>query len=1000
VTTNASGSYSISALPIGNYRITASAKGFKTAVSTIDLTLNGATTNFSLKVGSVSQTVTVSGASGAVALQTQSHEVSTSFSPKQLTDLPNPNGQSVLSIATLGPASQSGTDTAGNPGDESFYGQSANAVNLAGLGVAHTEFLQDGVENINLLTQTANVVSPVEASEGVTTILNGAPAKFQEPAVVNVITKSGTNHFHGLAYDFLQNDAMNASNFFAVSKPPLRYNLFGGNIGGPILKNRLFGFFDYSGLRSHSDYVSEDRVPTLAERSGNFANDNISGIIYDPGTYNPTTGTSNPFPGNIIPQNRFNNFGKLWLQNYPSPNVPLSSSNINYIANVPSTDSSDTEISRIDWNISSSQQLTGTYMHFVSARGNDSIVPNLFGNYYDTSGTNTMVQETYIISPTVVNIAKFGFNRGNVLETVLGAGAKNYATYYGLKNVNPQPQQYAPPAVVLTGYTSFASPYAPQGALQNRFQYADEVDWTKGNHNIAFGGEFVRSQFNGNWVVLNNAQYTFDGSATSEYINGKRSSTSTGNALADLLLGYPQNAVVADGISVGYFRESQIAAYLQDAWKIRPNFTMHLGLRYYFDDPPVDSHGHSALYDVATNKPVSGTWNTNYNDWGPRFGFAWSLGSNTVVRGGYGIYYAPILYNNLQFELLYAPNFVLQSKTINMSNLVDTENQFGPSATGSSGYTVQKRLKDQSAQEWNLNIQRTLNKNTLLTIGYLGDVTRHQSARADSNQPYAVSPGSTSGILDVKPQPLAGPVTTQLNFLNASYNALIVSLHRRYQNGLQFQASYTWSKAIDIVDGDNSDVQNYYNVSLQRAPASFDRTNNFIFSGMYQLPFGPGRQFATRKDWINKYIVGGWQVSLVQQIASGLPISIYANNTADTSYAHPVYAIETCNPNSGFTRARFTFFNAACFKQPSPGHYGTTRNAVREPGLYPTNISLFKTFPTIGSQQVQFRVDAFSLFNHPVFGSGGQSVNSPNLGQLTFESSGQRTLQVSLKYLF
>lgn len=980
--------------------MTASAKGFRTALTTIDLTLNGATTDFSLKLGSVSQTVTVSGASGAVALQTQSHEVSTSFSPKQLTDLPNTNGQSVLSIATLGPASQAGTDTAGNPGDESFYGQSANAVNLAGLGVAHTEFLQDGVDNVNLLTQTANVVAPVEASEGVTTILNGAPAKFQEPAVVNVITKSGTNHFHGLAYDFLQNDAMNASNFFAVNKPPLRYNLFGGNIGGPILKNRLFAFFAYSGLRSHSDYVSEDRVPTLAERSGNFANDNVSGTIYDPATYNPTTGTSSPFPGNVIPESRFNSFGKLWLQNYPLPNVPLSVSNINYIANVPSTDTSDEEISRIDWNISNKNEMTGTYMHFTSANGSDSIVPNLFGNYYDTSGTNAMVQETYIISPNIVNIAKFGFNRGNVLETVLGAGAKDYAKYYGLKNVNPQPQQWAPPAVELTGYTSFASPYAPQGALQNRFQYADELDWTRGNHNIALGGEFVRSQFNGNWVVLNNAQYNFDGSATSEYIDGKRSSTSTGNGLADLLLGYPQSAVVADGISVGYFRESQVAAYVQDSWKIKPYLTLHMGLRYYFDDPPVDSHGHSALYDVATNKPVPGTWNTNYNDWGPRLGFAWSLGGKTVVRGGYGIYYAPILYNNLQFELLYAPNFVLQSKTIDMAHLVDTEDQFGPSATGASGYTIQKRLKDQSAQEWNLNIQRTLNDNTLLTIGYLGDVTRHQSARADSNQPYALSPGNTSGILDVKPQPLAGPVTTQLNFLNASYNALIVSLHRRYHNGLQFQTSYTWSKAIDIVDGDNSDVQDYYNVGLQRAPASFDRTNNFIFSGVYQLPFGPGRQFATRKDLFDKYVIGGWQVSVVQQIASGLPISIYANNTADTSYAHPVYAIEACNPNSGFTRTRFTFFNRGCFKQPSPGHYGTTRNVVREPGLYPTNLSLFKSFPTLGSQQLQFRVDAFSIFNHPVFGTGGQSVNSPGLGQLTFESSGQRTLQVSLKYSF
>jgi len=759
----------------------------------------------------------------------------------------------------------------------------------------------------------------------------------------------------------------------------------------------LFGYFDYSGLRSHSDVVSEDRVPTVAERSGNFAGDNISRTIYDPLTYSTTTGSSNPFPGNIIPPTRFNNFGKLWLANYPLPNFPLSLANINYVSNVPSTSNSDEEISRVDWNMSESNQVTATFMHFSSSTGTYTINPN-FGNFYNTSGTNAMIQDTYSFNSNLINDAKAGYNRGSVLETVPGVGAKNYATYYGLNNVNAAPQQWAPPQVGITAYTSFGDEYAPQGALQNRFQYADEVDWKLGNHTVAFGGEFIRSQFDGNWVVLNNAGYNFDGSATSRYIQGQRSSTSTGNGFADLILGYPQAATVADGISVGDFLESQVAGYIQDDWKIRPNLTLNLGLRYDFDNPPVT--GKSALYDLATNKPVPGTWNTNYNDWGPRFGFAYSVNNKMVVRGGYGIYYSPILYNNLQFELLYAPNFVLQSKTINISDPVDTEDQFGPSATGASGYTIQKNLKDQSAQEWNLNVQQSLNENTLLTIAYIGDVLRHESARADSNQPYALSPGNTSGILNVKPQPLAGPVTTQMNFLNANYSALAISLDRRYANGLQFLASYTWSKAMDIVDGDNSDVQDIYNLNLQYAPASFDRTNNFLFSGIYDLPFGSEKHFANNNGWISRDVIGGWQVSIIQQLASGQPISITANNTADTSYAHPVYAIQVCDPNAGFTRTKFKFFNPACFQQPSPGHYGTTRNVIRQPGLNPTDISLFKIFQTYKSQQLQFRVDGFSVLNHPMFDSGGESVNSPSLGQLTFEGSGLRTLQVSMRYMF
>jgi len=180
--------------------------------------------------------------------------------------------------------------------------------------------------------------------------------------------------------------------------------------------------------------------------------------------------------------------------------------------------------------------------------------------------------------------------------------------------------------------------------------------------------------------------------------------------------------------------------------------TLNLGLRYDFDNPPIDNQG-GALYSIALNKPIPGTWNTNYNDYGPRVGFSWNALKNTVIRGGYGIYFSPILYNNLQFSLLYAPNFILESKSINIANPSLIENLFDPISSGNSGYTIAKALKDQSAVEWNLNIEHSFNDNTLLTVAYVGDVTRHMSNRADGNQPYALSPGNTSGILDVNRNP-------------------------------------------------------------------------------------------------------------------------------------------------------------------------------------------------------------------------------------------------------
>ena len=319
VVTDAAGFYSVPSLSVGSYSITATRNGFQRATQTAVLTLGGLTINFQLKPGSVSQEVTVNGASGSVALQTDSHEVSTSMNSEQLVNLPD-SGRSILNISTLGPASQTGADSSTAGGDQSFYGQTNSAVILAGLGAAQTQFLQDGIDNTNLLTQTANILASVEAVQEVNTVTSDAPAYFNEPSVVNVITKSGSNKFHSTAYDFLQNDAANAANWYATSKSPLRYDLFGGNLGGPILRNKLFGFFDYSGLRSHTSGISQNRVPTLDERAGNFSAD--PGIIYDPSTYNPATGTSQPFATTPCPVSApLLNSGS---ENYPLPNVPLN----------------------------------------------------------------------------------------------------------------------------------------------------------------------------------------------------------------------------------------------------------------------------------------------------------------------------------------------------------------------------------------------------------------------------------------------------------------------------------------------------------------------------------------------------------------------------------------------------------------------------------------------------------------------------------------------------
>ena len=941
VITDANGFYSAPSLTIGSYRVTIAAQGFGKTALPASLTLGGLSLDVHLKVGNVTDEIIVTGASGGVAIQTDSHELSNSVDSVQLTTVPN-GGRSILSVATLGPASQNGSDASNSAGDQSFYGQTGNAVVLAGLGPNQTQFLQDGIDNTNLLTQTANILASVEAAKEVNTTYSNAPAIFRQPAIVNVVTKSGSNHFHGTLYDFLQNDAANARNWYATTKPPLRYNLFGGNIGGPIFRNKIFGFFDYSGLRSHSSSLSQNRVPTLAERAGDFSADPV---IYDPSTYNPATGASNPFPGNKLPS--ISAFAQLWLQNYPLPTMAVKANNVNYQANIPSSSNYDEYLARGDWNISQKNQLFGTIARFSSSGGGNSITPGLFGISIPLKGTNASVTDTLIISSHVVNALKVGYNRSNLFRTQQGTGTKNYADFYGLKNLNPPLSQSTPPAISVSNYSSLGDPYSPQGAIQNRYQFADQLTWTRGNHTVSFGGEFIRVQFNGSWVVTNNGNYSFDGSATSQYIAGKRSSTNQGNAFADLELGFPVGGSGLTGTSAGSFREFDVSGFVQDDWRATPRLTLNVGLRYDYINPPTDKNGRGALYVLATNSNRAGAWNANYNDWAPRVGFAYKVSDSLALRGGYGIYYAPILYNNLQFMLLYSPNVVAQSYSLNIQSPKNIQNLFvanPPSVPGQGGYSINPVLKDTSTQEWNVNVEQTFGSSTMLTVQYLGNVTRHQSARADLNQPIALSPGNTSGKLDVRPYPYAGPIDGQLNAYAANYNALAVKLDRRLSKDFQLLASYTWQKALNSVDGDNNNIQTPYNPQLTYGPASFNRNQSLNISPIYYLPFGPGKQFLNSNNFFNRELIGGWELSGLQYFASGQPITVTANNNADTSPYHNVYANLTCNPMQGIQRTRFKIFNPGCFAQPAAGQYGTTRSVGSQPPIFSTNLSVIKNF--------------------------------------------------------
>jgi hypothetical protein len=586
-TSNRDGLYALPSLAPGTYDLRVAEPGFETLTALVTIA-GGATVTqeFVLKVGSPETEVSVT-AQGGLELQHESHELKLDLDSKELVELPT-NGRNPLSLALLMPGTESASDASQNTSSGQSFGTTDNQLNIGGALDSQTGYLQDGVQNVTLFTQSANMLASVDAIQQMTVIGNGANARYAQPSIVNIITRGGTNSFHGSAFDFLQNDDLNAQNYSLTGvgqvKTPVRYNLFGGTFGGPILHNKVFFFGSYMGLRNASTAFITTRVPTDAERTGDFTNSGVT--LYDPVTYN-SKGTNTSFftetGRNAIPTSRIDPFATKLLTYIPHANLPLNTGlNVNYQTPIRSTINSDQYLGRADLTLTPRDQLYLAGGYSKNPKVTPSFISTLYGNAYDISATNAFVEETHVFSPQLVNTARIGYNRSILLSTVLGVGSEPYYQEFGLKNLSPQQQQWAPPTLGVSSFfavgstTTIGNRYAPQGATQNRFQYADEINYQIGRHHFFFGGEFVRTQFDGNWTIQNNGYYTFNATMTGQYVSGTRKAV--GSGFADLLLGFPSAAAGATGVSVGAFREWQADGYFQDDWQVNSKLTLNLGL--------------------------------------------------------------------------------------------------------------------------------------------------------------------------------------------------------------------------------------------------------------------------------------------------------------------------------------------------------------------------------------------------------------------------------------
>ncbi len=1005
VSTNSLGLYTVPSLPAGTYEVTAEAPGFQRAKVQLTIGVDQTvTSDFHLKLGKVSEQVEVISQATQLEVEKESHEISNVLATQDLQNLPA-NGRSFMSIASVGPGAGKSSDSAGQPGPIFTYGLTGHGIVLSGQTLGSTTFLQDGVMNMNLLTQTSNIVPSIESIQEVSIESSGMSARFPSPGLVNVISKRGSNAFHGTLYDYLENNALNARSFFAATRPVLRYNQFGANLGAPIVKNKLFGFFDYAGQRQTSAAVSRDRIPTAAESQGNFQAD---GAIYDPATFNPATGAISPFPNATIPSDRISPFASRFLGYFPAPQGPVVGG-INYLVNVSSPSPYDQYLGRADYNLSTKDTLYAEFQSSNSPVLTPTIVNGLFGVEYKISGVNASLQDIHIVSPTLINIARLGYNRSVLFADQQGMGSQNFVQLYGQQNLNVPAERSVPPSVTISGLTNLTTcctlgnPTYPNGATQNLFQYADELNWTVGRHQIFFGAEANRYQFDGLWQIYGDGAYTFNGQYTSNH--GTGSALKLGPGLADFLLGFPSAATGAEGLPDGAFRETDVSGYFQDNWKILPKLTLNLGIRYEFYQPPADKYGRASLFDLPTNSTIFGSWRSNYKNFGPRVGLAYAISNNTVIRSGFGVYYNSDPYQFLMLMLEKLPILTLQSVTENINTPVPATNVFVANPTGSAEtpFAVSPREPTPYTLQWNFGIQHSFGSKLLATLSYVGNGSHQQSLRFSPNQAVEdANPLQPTPLQSRRPYPFVGDVVAQYDMANATYNSLQSTLQYRFSHGVTLQANYTWSKALTLSDDGATVPVNGLNARGSYGLANFDRPQVFTAGYVYELPIGAGKPFLNNLGWASKQALGGWQVSGITTAESGTPFQITAADTSNTGGVHTQVANRLCNGNlpSG-QRAILDWFQTSCFAQPSAGRLGNSgRNPLWGPGLTNFDLSAFKRFPFGEKRWVQFRTDFFSAFNHPQFAIGAtQAITAPTYGQVT-SAAGSRLIQMSLQVSF
>ncbi|MBV9180281.1 MAG: TonB-dependent receptor [Acidobacteria bacterium] len=1015
---NASGNYFFSALAVGDYSLTTQAPGFATTTERglhLDANQN-LTADIELKLGSESQSIDVSEAASLVELRES--QLTTTIEEKQISDLPL-NTRAAISLVQLVPGVTTYAPSA-------IIGDTAgNKFSLNGNRTNENSYYLDGAYDTSFMSQGGNVLPNPDALQEFRVLSNNFDSEYGRypGGVVNVITRAGSNAFHGSAYEYLRNSALNLKNYFATRVTPLVQNQFGATMGGPLISNKAFFFGSYEGLRISTPtqiLSSAVNLPTPAEARGDF-----SAL---PASKQPNVSCQGVH--GVICSNLLDPVAQNLLKF-----VPLASANgVSPEQDANGSTSANQYLARVDYHLSNQHQLSGEIFQSFGSIVN----PGLFGNQILSyskarqlnTTSNVILSDTWTISPAKLNIVRFFYTVDHSQTQQLDPAQ----TWQNLGSTitlgYPQPSS---PVISISGY--YQQGLAAAGITNNNMQTwgaEDTFNWTVGNHQIKTGGSFFFNQYRENGVYYGVGLATFTG-------------TFTGNALADFLEGRAASLRQNSGV-YHRFHQPDPALFLQDDWRITHRLTVDLGVRWeaYAAFVGGNTEGTFVPYVQSARFPRAplglltagdrgvrdGIVPTQWHVFVPRLGFAYDVFGHgtTAVRGGFGIFEATR--GASQFDNTEQQPFVLDNTINGTPNLVTpysippfngvdpfpyNSNLSNPTFySGATLSGVRSNAKYPYVMEYNLTIEQQLGKGWGARAAYVGSQSRRFFLSRDVNEPAYVAGASvtTAGLnarRPYEPTPSTyafGQIVENADANNANYNALQLTLTRQFSRGISLLAGYVWSKSMDFTSIDPANItltlSDQTNPKRDYARSDYDIPQHFFASYIWAIPR------TDRFGVVGKNVLSGWQVNGITTIRTGVPYNVLSGKDSNLD------GIATDRPNvvgninlpggRGRSQKIAEFFNTAAFAQvPAGVAYGNARrNITIGPSFIDTDFSCFKNFSAWRESNLQFRADVFNLFNNVNLANPNTTLTSPSFGKISalYTNATPRVIQFALKLLF